>query len=167
IDGTLNYTRKIPLVSFSLALSYKGELIIGVVSNPILNEIFYAIKGQGAFLNGKKISVNTDRTAVHSYLCLGTYKEKYASIYHVLIDRFQSVRNLGSAALSLAYVAEGRIDGAIYFKISTWDIAAGVLILQEAGGVIRNMDSSNFNLEIPSIVASTPQIYTILHDIIQ
>ncbi|MGL4561135.1 MAG: inositol monophosphatase family protein, partial [Brevinema sp.] len=142
-------------------------LIVGVVSNPILNEIFHAVKGKGAFLNGKKISVNTDRTISHSYLCLGTYKEKYASIYHSLIDHFQSVRNLGSAALALAYVAEGRIDGAVYFKISAWDIAAGVLILQEAGGVIRNVGSTDFNLEIPSIVASTPQAHTILYSIIQ
>ncbi|MGL4394640.1 MAG: inositol monophosphatase family protein [Brevinema sp.] len=138
IDGTINFTRKLPFVSFSLALSYKDDIIVALVSNPILGEVFHAIKGEGAFLNGQKITVSKERKTSQSFLCLGTYKPQFVDIYHTLIEEFQSVRNLGSAALALAYVADGRIDGAIYFKISAWDIAAGVLILKEAGGIVNN-----------------------------
>lgn len=166
IDGTINYTRGISFVSYSLALSYKGEIIVAVVSNPILDEVFYAMKDQGAYFNGMRIEVNQNSNLSQSYLAMGTYKEKYANIYHSLIKTFQCVRNPGSAALALAYVAAGRMDGLVYFNLSPWDMAAGILLVTEAGGKINNIDSPVFDLDKMSIIASSASIHDKLNHIV-
>ncbi len=159
IDGTINYIRGIAFVAYSLALSYKDEIVVAVVCNPILDECFHAVKGQGAFLNGKKITVSTCQELKQSYLTLGTYKEEYKEQFHSLVKMFQSVRNPGSAALALAYVAMGRMEAAMYFRLSPWDIAGGYLLVKEAGGIMTNINSDSFSLEKPSILASNPFCY--------
>lgn len=159
IDGTINYIRGISIVSYSLALSYKDEIVVAVISNPILEEYFWAVRGGGAFLNGNPISVNNCVHLKHCYLILGSYNEKYSDIFHKYISQFQCVRNLGSAALALAYVASGRVNGLLYFHLSPWDIAAGILLVTEAGGRVNNINSDNFSLGKPSIVASAPEIH--------
>lgn len=166
IDGTINYIRGVPFVAFSLALTYKGELIVSVVSNPIMDEYFWALKGKGAYLNGEKTQVSTCIDLKKSYLVLGRYNEKYAVPYHRTLKHFQSVRNPGAAALALAYVAAGRMEGALYFRLSPWDMAGGVLLVQEAGGIVTNIDGSEFTLEEPSILAASPFVYPIVHDIL-
>lgn len=159
IDGTINYIRGIPIVSYSLALIYQGEIVVSVVANPILDEYFWAVRGQGAFLNGKEIKVSTGSHLKQSYLMLGSYNEEYSKIYHHYIKKFQCVRNLGSAALALAYVASGRIDGLLYFRLSPWDVAGGILLVRESGGKVNNINSEVFSLDKVSIVASSPYIH--------
>lgn len=153
IDGTINYIRGIAFVAFSLALSYKGQIIVSVVANPILDEYFWAIKGGGAFLNSKPIHVSNIQNIHHAYVVFGRYREQYSSQFHQLIKQFQSIRNPGSAALALAYIASGRIEGAIYSKLSPWDVAGGWLLVEEAGGLITNLDGSAFNFDNPSLLA--------------
>ncbi len=166
IDGTINYIRGIPFVAYSLALLYQDEIVISVVSNPILEEYFWAVKGQGAYLNNNKIQVSMCDEIEHCYLAFGTYKEKYVSIYHELIQQFQSIRNPGSAALALAYIASGRMNGAVYFKLSPWDMAGGVLLVTEAGGKVNNINSIDFSLDNFSIIASSSIIHSQLNKIV-
>lgn len=159
IDGTINYIRGIAFVAFSLALSYKGTIIVSVVANPILDEYFWASKGGGAFLNSKPIHVSGIQNLHHAYVVFGRYREQYSSQFHQLIKDFQSVRNPGSAALALAYIAVGRIEGAIYSKLSPWDVAGGWLLIEEAGGIITNLNGSPFSFEDPSLLAGNQQTH--------
>ncbi len=167
IDGTANYIRSIPFVAFSLALSYKGQIIVSVVANPIIDECFWAVRGEGAYLNGQAISASSITDFKKSYINFGRYSRKYINEYHKINNTFQSVRNAGSAALVLAYVACGRMEGTVYPNLSPWDVAGGWLLVEEAGGNITNMDGSTFTLEEPSLLAGNkvthPQLVSIFN----
>ncbi|MGL4677664.1 MAG: inositol monophosphatase family protein [Brevinema sp.] len=165
IDGTNNYIRGINFVSLSLALAYQNEIIVSVVADPNSKEYFWAIKGKGAFLNDEKIQVSKTGNLKQSYIALGTYKEKYIKEFHQMIHTFQSVRNPGSAALAMAYVAAGRIEGAVYFSLSAWDVAGGWLLIKEAGGIISNIDGTPFTLENPSLLTGNAISYPVLQKI--
>ena len=159
IDGTVNYIRGVAFMAYSLALSYKGEIVVAVVANPVLDEYFWAAKGEGAYLNGEKISVSSCEDFKKSYLALGRYTEDYVTEYHTIIKTFQAVRNPGSAALALAYVACGRMEGVLYFNLSPWDMAGGVLLVEEAGGIVTNINSDKFSLKKASILGGNPHTY--------
>ena len=148
IDGTTNFLHGIPHFCISIGLKYKNEIISGVIFDPIKNEIFYAEKNQGAFFNNHRIHVSKKKNLDDSL-----FATNKAGI--ILSDL--NSRIFGSAALDLAYVASGRIDGYYQNGLNLWDIAAGILIVKEAGGIINefNLDQTN-NIKL---IASSENIY--------
>lgn len=152
IDGTVNFAHSIPICCVSIGLLYKTELILGVVYNPMMNELFFAEKGMGATLNGKPISVS--QKSIFKKACLVTgfpyaWPDNYEHPIRVF-ERFilegLPIRRLGSAAIDLCWVACGRFDGFWEYNLSSWDVAAGYLIVQEAGGKITNFEGQRYNV---------------------
>lgn len=139
IDGTVNFAHGIPLCCVSIGLAYRGEIIMGAVFNPMMNELFFAEKNQGSFLNNQKISVSAKTnfnsavlvTGIVSYVGKG---KKSTEVFDKLMTGSRPVRCIGSAALSLSWVACGRFDGYFEYGLNPWDVAAGKIILEEAGG---------------------------------
>ena len=136
IDGTTNYLHGIPHFAISIALKSNNEIIAGVVFDPIKNEIFYAEKNNGAYFNNQRIRVSKKKKVEHCLFATGGRKEVKNSL---------NVRKSGSAALDMAYVAAGRYDGYFQNNLHLWDIAAGIILIKEAGGKINKIDSSQIN----------------------
>ena len=149
IDGTINFLHGIPHFAISIALKDEKEIIAGLIYDPIKDEMFYAEKNNGAFFNNQRIRVSKKNNISE---CLFVTGGKIESNYDF------SYRKSGSAALDLAYVAAGRYDGYFQKKLNLWDIAAGIIILKEAGGLINEIDISN-NKDI-NIIASNSNINT-------
>ena len=144
IDGTTNYLHGIPHFAISIALKSNNEIIAGVVFDPIKNEMFYAEKNNGAYFNNQRIRVSKKKKVEHCLFATGGRKEVKNSL---------NVRKSGSAALDMAYVAAGRYDGYFQNNLHLWDIAAGIILIKEAGGKINKIDSSQIN-EIKIAAAS-------------
>ncbi len=159
LDGTTNYVHGVPFFSTSIALEREGEVLVGVVHNPMANETYAAERGGGATLNGERIGVSdTDEPA---RALLGTSYPDDPEEIPMSLDLFErftnlvrGMRRLGSGALDLCYVAAGRLDGCYEQGFSAWDIAAGVLILEEAGGEATNYQGSELDFEDKGLVAS-------------
>ncbi len=140
LDGTTNFTHGLLIFCVSIALEFKGELLVGVVYDPNLNELFTAEKGKGAQLNNKRIRVSSTTTLVESLVVTGfpynirSNPDNAIQHFTNFLMEAQAVRRLGSAALDLCYVAAGRFDGFWEVSLNPWDMAAGVLLVQEAGG---------------------------------
>jgi len=150
IDGTTNFLHGIPHFALSVALQIEGEITTGLIFDPIKNEIFYGEKNGGSYFNNNRIRVSNKSNMEE---CLfASNNEGVKSIYPRL-----NLRNTGCAALDLAYVGCGRFDGYFHNKINLWDIAAGKIIIEEAGGKINNID--NFHINRIDIKASNPNIY--------
>ena len=147
IDGTINFLHGVPHFAISIALKDNNEIIAGIIYDPIKDEMFYAEKNNGAFFNNQRIRVSKKNNISD---CLFVTGGKIESNYNF------SFRKSGSAALDLAYVAAGRYDGYFQKKLNVWDVAAGLLILKEAGGLINEIDASKIN-DI-NIIASNPDI---------
>ena len=147
IDGTINFLHGIPHFAISIALKDGAEIIAGLIYDPIKNEMFFAEKNNGAFFNNQRIRVSKKNDISE---CLFVTGRKIDNNYDF------SFRKSGSAALDLAYVAAGRYDGYFQKKLNLWDIAAGLIILKEAGGLINQIDISN--TKDISIIASNPDI---------
>ena len=148
IDGTINFLHGIPHFAISIGLLSNDEIKSGLIFDPIKNEMFYAEKNNGAFFNNERIRVSKKNEL--SECLFATGGKKYNSINEI------STRKSGCAALDLAYVASGRYDGYCQNNLNLWDIAAGLIILQEAGGVINDIDLNNHkNL---NVIASSPNI---------
>jgi myo-inositol-1(or 4)-monophosphatase len=165
LDGTTNYAHGYPCFSVSIALEHEGEIIVGVVYDPMRDELFSARKGSGAVLNGKKIRVSGIDTLIKSLLATGfPYDRKVSEknnmdYFHDLLMASQEVRRDGSAALDLCYVASGRFDGFWELKLKPWDVAAGSLIVAEAGGMVSDLSGNAFALHAEEILASNGQIH--------
>ena len=164
LDGTTNFAHKYPCFAVSIALAQNGNVLAGVVYNPIHEELFAAARGQGATLNGKKISVSQVTTLSTSLLCTGfpVHKRRANPNIHYYYDftmRSHGVRRDGSAALDLACVAAGRFDGFWEFGLKPWDTGAGVLLVQEAGGTISDFDNQPYQLGGPVILATNSLIH--------
>jgi myo-inositol-1(or 4)-monophosphatase len=164
LDGTTNFAHKYPCFAVSIGLAQDDVLLAGVVYNPIHDELFAAARGEGATLNGKKISVSKVTTLSTSLLCTGfpVHKRRANSNIHYYYDftlRSHGVRRDGSAALDLACVAAGRFDGFWEFGLKTWDTAAGVLLVQEAGGTVSDFDGNPFTLGGPVVLATNSLIH--------
>ncbi len=165
LDGTTNFLYGIPQYSVSIALKHKGRLMVGVVYDPLRDETFAASRGDGATLNGRRIRVS-ERTNLQNAL-LGTgipfrtnqNLDLYLQSMKVLLPETAGVRRMGSAALDLAYVASGRFDGFWEFGLHEWDIAAGVLLIQEAGGLISDMRGNNTHLQTGDVLAANPKVF--------
>ncbi len=163
IDGTTNFSIHNPLWSIALALLYKQEVILGVIIVPMLNELFIAEKNKGAFLNGRRIIIpknNDNKKIIHTF-CHGSSKsdiQKAIKYYAYQKNNSIDCRQLGSAAIELAYVASGRIDSIVIPGAKPWDVLAGVLLVREAGGVVTNFDNKKWSLKDSTIVASNKKV---------
>ena len=166
IDGTSNFLNGIPQFAISIAFEEQGELTCGVIFDPIKNEMFFAEKGSGAFLNNSRIRVSGKKKLNKSMLV--TNGPRYTSNKRDFIfDEYKRVSNLveipirkfGSAALDLAYVSSGRFDGCWQWDLNYWDIAAGLVILKEAGGYLSFLDKDAKHSKKKSIVASNSNIH--------
>jgi len=159
LDGTVNYVHRLPAYSVSVALERRGELQVGVVYDPIADECFSAVRGEGAFLNGVEISVSDCESLctalVAASLSAGVSRdsEEISRFLDVLVE-CQALRRLGSAALNLAYVAAGRLDAYWATSVKVWDVAAGLLLVQEAGGLMSGVAGEPFDLSRPQFAAA-------------
>lgn len=164
LDGTANYLQGIPFFSVSIAFMENGKLTHGLVYDPVHQEMFSASHGQGAKLNGKRIRVNDKRKLEQSIIGTGfpfrdpDLSSDYLKTFKSLFTQSQDLRRLGSAALDLAYVACGRFDGYWEFHLNSWDIAAGALIVQEAGGIVCDFDGAESYLDSGNIAAANPKL---------
>ncbi len=164
IDGTTNYLHGYPHYAVSIALVCKGQITLGVVYDPVRNDLFTAEKGGGAYLNDRRIRVGrriqlSDALITTGFPCSDTsYLDTYLGMFADMIRKTAGVRREGSAALDLCYVASGRADGFWELNLKPWDIAAGALIVQEAGGIVTNPVGEEGWLESGDIVAANPKI---------
>ena len=165
IDGTVNFAHGIPLCCVSIGLKHNEDLILGAVYNPMMNELFFAEKGKGAFLNDKPISVSTKSDFRKACLVTGfpykwpDSKEHPIRVFERFIMEGLPVRRLGSAAIDLCWVACGRFDGFWEYNLSSWDVAAGYLIVQEAGGRITNFEGDAYSVFDKETLATNGHIH--------
>ncbi len=172
LDGTTNFLHGFPQFSVSIGIIHRGRLEHGVVYDPLRAEIFSASRGRGAMLNDKRIRVSRCNNLEHALLGTGfPYRrlgrvESYLAILRELFGKTEGVRRAGSAALDLAYVAAGRLDGFWEFDLQSWDMAAGALLIQEAGGIVTEPDGGSDYLKSGDIVAGNPKVLKALLRII-
>ncbi len=165
IDGTVNFAHGIPICCVSIGLSHYDDLILGAVYNPMMNELFFAEKGKGATLNGRPISVSKKSNFEKACLVTGfPYKwpdsrEHPIRVFERFIMQGLPVRRLGSAAIDLCWVACGRFDGFWEYNLSPWDIAAGYLIVHEAGGRVTNFDGAPYSVYDKQTLATNGLIH--------
>jgi myo-inositol-1(or 4)-monophosphatase len=173
LDGTTNYAHGYPVFCVSVALEHRGQIVLGAVYNPMLDECFSSLRGGGAFLNGRSLSVSRTDALTRSLLATGFPYDIRESLdnnldhFKTLALKAQAIRRAGSAALDLAYVAAGRFDGFWELKLAPWDTAAGWLLVEEAGGRVTNLDGGPYHLYAPHILASNGTIHPALLDLLR
>lgn len=166
LDGTTNFLHGFPQFSVSIALRHKGRLEQAVVYDPLRQELFTATRGSGALLNDRRIRVTGQQYLDGALLGTGfPYKtqqhlESYLDMFRALIPQTAGIRRAGSAALDLAYVAAGRLDGFWEIGLSVWDMAAGVLLIQEAGGLSGDFLGGHEHLQSGNLVSANPKLFT-------
>ncbi len=170
LDGTLNFIHSFPVFGISIALrDASGELAVGVVYQPMLDELFTAVRGKGAFLNGERIGVSK-REDKQSYLFAtglpfrdyDHYMDSYIAMLRDVIADSAGIRRAGSASIDLAYTAAGRFDGFFEYRLFPWDFSAGVLLVREAGGIVTGIDGSDDVFAHTSILAGSPLTHSLL-----
>jgi myo-inositol-1(or 4)-monophosphatase len=164
LDGTTNFAHGYPCFCVTLALEHAGEIALGVTFDPTRNELFAAERGRGATLNNKPIRVSSTEKLSEALLVTGfpydiKHREKFARNLTELLLKSRGVRRDGSAAIDMAYVACGRFDGFWEDGLNAWDVAAGFLMIEEAGGQVSYYDGSPFSVYAPPIVASNGLIH--------
>lgn len=165
LDGTVNYAHGIPIFSVSVAAEYQGTILAGAIFQPITNEMFSAAKGEGATLNGTALQVSHCGELKSCFAVTGfpynvsSHAEHNLGHVYELINMGVPVRRLGSAAVDMAYVAAGRFDVFWEVGLSPWDVAAGIVLVQEAGGIVSNYAGEEYGLESNTIVAANPSIH--------
>jgi myo-inositol-1(or 4)-monophosphatase len=174
LDGTNNYAHGIPHFCVSIAYAEKGEVLAGVVFDPMRDECFTAAKGEGAFLNGKKISVSECAMLDQSIISTGfaydrgyTMEKTLDAIHGLFKSNIRGIRRLGSAALDLSWVACGRFDGYFEYQLCAWDFAAGMLIVREAGGACDDRAGNPLALTVKSVVVSNGRIHGDFFEIVR
>lgn len=172
LDGTTNYAHAYPHFAVSIALERNGQAVLGVVYDPMRDELFVAERGLGATLNGAPIHVSTEDELLRSLLATGfpyspDHRAEALAIWNALMDACQGVRRDGAAALNLSWVACGRLDGFYERNLKPWDMAAGALIVAEAGGVVADYAGGEFNLYGVEVVAAGTGLHAPLRSVIQ
>lgn len=167
LDGTTNFLHGIPHFAISIALVRDGDVFAGVVYNPITDEMFWAEKGQGAFLNGRRLRVSARSEMPECLFATGIPffgkqkdEERYLGRIDAVTQRSSGIRRFGAAALDLAYVAAARYDGYWECGLQSWDIAAGIVLVREAGGFVSDIQGKKNMLESGSIVAATDKMHS-------
>ncbi len=173
LDGTTNFIHGIPCYAISIALEHKGEVIIGVVYEVAQNECFWAYKNGGAFLNGNKISVSDRKTLSDSLIATGfpiynfSRLDNYITTLTYLMKNTHGIRRIGAAAADLCYLACGRVDAFFEYNLNSWDVAAGALIVKEAGGTVCDFNSQQNWLFGKEIMATNTYLQPVFKTIIQ
>ena len=172
LDGTINYAHNLPIFCVSIAYQEKGDLQLGVVYDPMRDECFSAERSKGAWLNGMPIRVSTTSVLIHSVLAtnfpndLTNPATDNMPAYASFIQITQSIRRFGSAALDMAYVAAGRFDGYWERELCAWDVAAAALIVEEAGGVVTDLEGNRGYMKPPyAVAAANPVIHKQMMDV--
>lgn len=164
LDGTTNYIHGVPLYSVSLALKEDDEIVLGVIYEPNLNECFYTWKGAPSYLNSRIIQVSETKTVDNSLFATGfpyydyNLMQEYLKFFEYLMVNSRGIRRLGTAAMDLAYVACGRYDGFYEYGLSPWDVAAGTIIVQNAGGKVFDFSGANNYIFGRELVSLNPHI---------
>ena len=172
IDGTMNFLNGIPQFAISIGYEENGEIKCGVIFNPIMNEMFLAEKGNGAFLNNQRIRVSKQKKINDALLVTGgpkgasKIKNKIYSEYINVSNNVANVRKFGSAALDMAYVACGRFDGYWQRELNYWDVAAGIIILKEAGGFVNFFEEDINSPLKKNILATNSNIHEKLRELL-
>ena len=172
IDGTMNFLNSIPQFAISIGYEERGEIKCGVIFNPIMNEMFCAEKGNGAYLNNSRIRVSNKKNIRDALLATGgpkqasKIKDKIFSEYIDVSKNVSNVRRFGSASLDMAYVACGRFDGYWQRELNYWDIAAGIIILKEAGGFVDFFEEDKIDPIKKNIIATNSNIHEELRDLV-
>lgn len=173
LDGTTNFIHQLPCFSISVALRHFDEVVLGVIYEPSRKECFYATLGGGAFLNEKPIKVSDTTTLSESLLATGfpyydfNYLPQYLQILEHFMINTRGLRRFGSAAIDMAYTAAGRFDTFFEYGLNAWDIAAGVILVQEAGGKVADFTGGNSFLFGGEMVAGNPAVFEKVLEIIQ
>lgn len=173
LDGTTNFLHGIPYFAVSVGLQKEQEVIAGVIYNPITDELFWVEKGKGSFLNQRRIRVSGRRYLNESLIGMGTPfrphtdKKAFTETLERLLPQSAGLRRNGAAALDLAYVAAGRFDGYFASHLSPWDLAAGLLMVKEAGGYVSDFQGGQNILETGAIIAANDQIFGQLSTVLQ
>lgn len=168
LDGTTNFIHQFPVFAVSIALEYQREIITGVVFEPLRNDLYVAERGGGAFLNGHPIKVSAITDSKASLITTGfPFKkkdiiDKYLELFKNVLFKVSDLRRAGSAALDLAYLAAGRCEAFFEIGLSTWDIAAGSLLVKEAGGIVTDFGGGGDYLSTGNIVAGNPAIHPVI-----
>jgi len=172
VDGTTNYAHGLPIFCCACSLERHGEPIVGAIYDPSRRELFTAERGAGAWLNGAPLRVSTADTLIDSLLCTGFPYTVQSDAGYMLelfgdfLRRARAVRRLGSAAIDMAYVAAGRLDGFWEVKLNPWDVSAGALIVEEAGGRVSGLAGGRFDSRTGEVVASNGRIHDQMIEVI-
>lgn len=173
LDGTTNFLHGLPLFCVTIGIEYKGEVVAGVVYDPNLEEMFTAERGSGAYLNGKRMRVSQASGLINSLLVTGFPYDIANNPDHAVehfvnfLMRGQGVRRLGSAALDLSYVAAGRLDGFWEVNLNPWDMAAGILFVREAGGMVTDFAGTPSGIYTKQALASNGIIHNAMLDVLR
>jgi myo-inositol-1(or 4)-monophosphatase len=165
LDGTLNFLHGIPHFSISIGLERDGEMVAGIVYDPTRNEMFVAEKGAGAYLNDRRLRVSGRRKMDEALIAMGASRPntpiyaKHNAAMEAVTHATAAIRRYGSAALDLAYVAAGRYDGFWEFGLQPWDIAAGLLLVREAGGYVSDLSGGHSMMETGEILAANDHLH--------
>ncbi|CAB1277045.1 inositol monophosphatase family protein [Candidatus Nitrosacidococcus tergens] len=172
LDGTTNFLHGFPQFSISIGITYQGQLQHGLVYDPLRQEIFTASKGSGAFLNDRRVRVSKQQGLEGALLGTGFpfkkqhYLDTYLTTFKALFPHVSDIRRPGSAALDLAYVASGRLDGFWEMDLAPWDIAAGILLIREAGGFVTDFAGDHNYFTTGNVIAGTPSVHKEIYQII-
>ncbi len=173
IDGTTNFVHGFPFFSVSIALAFKGEVIVGVVYDPSRDELFVAEKGKGAYLRGKPIHVSPEPVLAESLFATGFPIDPVTALptnmrgLTAVLPKVRNIRNGGSAALHLAYVAAGRLSGFWEINLNAWDLAAGSLLVQEAGGKVTDTAGQPYHLGVRNVAATNGHVHQEFIDVLK
>jgi myo-inositol-1(or 4)-monophosphatase len=173
LDGTTNFLHGVPQFAVSIALFYRGKVERGVVYDPVKQELFTAARGAGATLNNRRLRVTKQKGLTGALLGTGipfkdqSYIDAYLGMLKSLLKDAAGIRRAGSAALDLAYVAAGRYDGFWEIGLMKWDMAAGVLLVQEAGGIVSDLEGCDKYFETGGIVTANPKLHQAMLELIE
>ncbi|OXM84965.1 inositol monophosphatase family protein [Paenibacillus rigui] len=165
LDGTTNFVHGFPFFSVSIALAHKGEVIVGVIYNPISNELFVAEKGKGAYVKGKRMQVSSEQKLSDSLIATGLPPDRNHALpinlngVQALAPKVRNLRIAGSAALHMAYVAAGRLSGFWEIGLNSWDMAAGALLIMESGGTVTDTLGNPYSLGVRNVLASNGAVH--------